>query len=159
MNDWSKDLRVAVRLLLTLGAVTTAACSSTQVGGSAGHGGASSGSAHAGGGGAGGEAAQGGCLPSCTGFSEGECAEASSDGNCKPIYGEPLGSSDSPRYAGCRTACCDARDCDGAVDAEVCARPPDEPGVCWAFNSGAIPDGWIILSEVEPCESIAECVP
>jgi hypothetical protein len=58
------------------------------------------------------------------------------------------------QYAGCATVCCGA-ECPGVKATDVCAL--DKEAACWTLSSAPIPDGWTLLSDVEPCASIAEC--
>jgi hypothetical protein len=108
----------------------------------------------------GGDTAGAGCVTECGGLPEAACSQAVADeGRCFPVYGEPMDSPDSPNYAGCRTEWCDDGECEGIYESRVCAHPADNSSECWQFNSGAVPDGWIILSAVESCAALAQCVP
>jgi hypothetical protein len=92
----------------------------------------------------------------CGELGENECRGAEDDGACTAIDGVPFDAESSPVYAGCMTNCC-GEDCPGIADAESCAHPPAAPDQCWTFSSGAIPDGWTLLSIVEPCSSFEQC--
>jgi hypothetical protein len=107
-----------------------------------------------------GEAGAGGaascsCGAGCEGLDEPACDEAS---QCLARYGEPAPAEidDVPTYAGCAARCV-GLECDGYPDSEVCAHPITDPGDCWTLSSPPVPDGWVILSVVEPCYAFSQC--
>lgn len=105
----------------------------------------------------------------CGGLTEAECSgdepapwPVDDAARCRPIYGHPVGEPvashpDEFAYAGCH----DDRTCqeEGCYDARTCAHPPGEPSRCWQLMSGAVPDGWTIVSAVQSCDDLPQCNP
>jgi len=93
--------------------------------------------------------------PPCEGFDQATCEASSAD--CSVISGVPWGGTGDAEFAGCQSHCC-PDEC-GAVQAETCAHPSDDPNQCWKLPSGAIPDGWVTLSNVQHCSDFPQCSP
>jgi len=94
------------------------------------------------------------CAPLiCEDFNESTCESSSAD--CNVIYGTLAGGSGELEYAGCGARL--RHECEGAQDAEVCAHPESSPGECWTLPSGALPDGWLVLSTVQDCSDFPQC--
>lgn len=96
----------------------------------------------------------------CAGLSEDSCraADLGEAGGCRAKYGArwPVELDGKGTYAGCVTACCGS-DCELPPDTFACAHPPDAPGECWTLTSAPAPDGWILLSDFEPCSEFSQC--
>jgi len=93
--------------------------------------------------------------PPCEGFDQATCEASSVD--CSVISGVQWGGMGDAEFAGCRSHCC-PEDC-GATLAEVCAHPGDSPNQCWTLPDSDIPDGWLLLSNVQPCYDFPQCSP
>ena len=93
-------------------------------------------------------------CPSCAALDEDACA-AMENGElaCERVYGEPWTEPGVTRYAGCANWCKQ----EGAINAETCARPADPPMTCFTLPSGLIPEGWVLVSEVQRCGDFREC--
>ena len=72
---------------------------------------------------------------------------------CDPVYGEPWSEPGVTKYAGCANWC----KTPGCVSSETCGRAPGQPVVCFTFPDSEIPEGWILLSEVNLCGEYPEC--
>lgn len=117
-------------------------------------------------GGAGGAAA---CIVvECEGLDEATCrgldlADDFKEGGCRAVQGSPWGTTAGAAgvgqvdYAGCATRCC-GPDCEEPTSGG-CAHPAGDPTNCWTLTSSLIPDGWVLLTDVDDCRDFPQCSP